>query len=117
MTREEATSEQYLQQAKMANQKWAATRPVKNAGAKLYRVSQQGKLRKLHHKLMVIDKQVIIAGSFNYTGPANNLNDENVMVIGNLGTKKDASIKAQKRLAKYAFDEIERIIAKFGKKI
>ena len=102
---------------KMANQKWAATKPLKKAGVKLYLVSQKGKLRKLHHKLMVIDKQVIIAGSFNYTGPANNLNDENVMVIGDLGTEKVASIKAQKRLAKYAFDEIERIIARFGKKI
>jgi phosphatidylserine/phosphatidylglycerophosphate/cardiolipin synthase-like enzyme len=102
---------------KQANQKWAATRPVKNAGAMLRLVLSRGKLRKLHHKLMVIDKQVIIAGSFNYTGAANSLNDENIVVIGNLGSKKKPSIDAQKRLAGYAFKEIDRIYNKFGKKI
>ncbi len=102
---------------KQANQKWAATRPVKNAGANLRLVIGGGKLRKLHHKLMVIDKQVIIAGSFNYTGAANNLNDENIIVIGNLGSEKKPSIDAQKRLAGYAFKEIDRIYNKFGRRI
>ena len=69
----------------MANQKWAAGRPVKNAGAELYRVPKGGSLGKLHHKLMVIDKQVIIAGSFNYTGPANKFNDENIIIIEKTG--------------------------------
>lgn len=101
----------------MANQKWAATRPVKNAGAELYRVPKGGKLGKLHHKLMVIDEQVIIAGSFNYTGPANQLNDENIIIIGDLETKSGASKNAQKQIAKYALDEINRIISDFGVKI
>ena len=39
-------------------------------------------LRKVHHKLMVIDNRVVIAGSFNYTAPANEYNDENLFVIG-----------------------------------
>lgn len=100
-----------------ANQKWAATRPVKNAGATLFLVHKQGKLGKLHHKLMVIDDQVIIAGSFNYTGPASRLNDENIIIIGDLESSSAASVKAQRKLAKYAKDEIERIIKTFGKKV
>jgi len=90
---------------------------VKNAGAELYRVPKNGNVGKLHHKLMVIDKQVIIAGSFNYTGPANQLNDENIIIIGDLESKKAGSINAQKKLAKYALDEIDRIIEKFGVKM
>lgn len=93
-----------------ANQKWAATRPVKNAGAKLHLVKKSGPLNKLHHKLMVIDSQVVIAGSFNYTGPANQLNDENIIVIGDLESTSTTSVNAQKKLAKYALDEINRII-------
>ena len=33
---------------------------------------------------MVIDERVVIGGSFNYTGPANRLNDENIFVLGDL---------------------------------
>jgi phosphatidylserine/phosphatidylglycerophosphate/cardiolipin synthase-like enzyme len=36
---------------------------------------------KLHHKLLVLDGQVLIGGSFNYTGPANQFNDENLFII------------------------------------
>jgi phosphatidylserine/phosphatidylglycerophosphate/cardiolipin synthase-like enzyme len=52
------------------------------AGARLRRdaLPQQGKL---HHKLMVLDDQVSIGGSFNYTGPANQYNDENLFIITN----------------------------------
>jgi phosphatidylserine/phosphatidylglycerophosphate/cardiolipin synthase-like enzyme len=32
----------------------------------------------------VIDERLVIAGSFNYTGPADTLNDENILVFGNL---------------------------------
>ncbi|MBA3800311.1 MAG: hypothetical protein H0X18_14695, partial [Geodermatophilaceae bacterium] len=41
-------------------------------------------VRKVHHKLMVIDGRLVIAGSLNYTGPATTLNDENVVVLGDL---------------------------------
>ncbi len=102
---------------RQANQKWAATRPVRNAGAELYVAQPHGTLRKLHHKLMVLDEQVVIAGSFNYTGPATRLNDENIIILGDLETKKKSSVTAQKRLAKYALDEIDRIIRTYGKKI
>ena len=102
---------------KQANQKWAATHPIHKAGVGLFRIPTQGKLRKLHHKLMVIDQQVVIAGSFNYTGPANRLNDENIIILGDLESTKDASIAKQKRLASYALEEIERIIQSFGQPI
>ncbi len=102
---------------RQANQKWAATRPIKNAGANLCRVPSQGNLGKLHHKLMVIDKQVVVAGSFNYTGPANRLNDENIIILGDLESADPLSVKAQRQLGKYALDEIDRIITEFGRPI
>ena len=71
--------------------------------------------RKLHHKLMVIDKKLIIAGSFNYTGPANKTNDENIIIIGNLLEDDEEAITKQQELARYAYDEIDRIIKEFGK--
>jgi phosphatidylserine/phosphatidylglycerophosphate/cardiolipin synthase-like enzyme len=97
-----------------ANQRWAATRPVRDAGAKLHIIKKQAGLGKLHHKLMVIDKQVVIVGSFNYTGPANRFNDENIIVIGDLESTKKRSIARQKKLAGFAFKEIDRIIKRFG---
>ena len=100
-----------------ANQKWAATRPVRNAGAELYRVRQSRAVNKLHHKLMVIDEQVVVAGSFNYTGPATRLNDENIVVIGDLESKDADSIRMQKTLAGYALGEIDRIIEQHGERL
>ncbi|MFB3066303.1 MAG: phospholipase D-like domain-containing protein [Planctomycetota bacterium] len=100
-----------------ANQKWAATRPVRNAGAQLWRVPKGNGVGKLHHKLMVIDDQVVIAGSFNYTGPANLFNDENILVIGDLAATTKRIRDRQRRCAQYARFEIDRIIKDFGIKI
>ena len=104
------------------NAHWAATRPVQNAGADLFLVHKSGQLGKLHHKLMVLDQRMIIAGSFNYTKPATQLNDENLIMIGNLKKPSEpgvtcASIKAQKQLAAYALTEINRIIKCYGEKL
>ena len=66
---------------------------------------------------MAIDKQVVIVGSFNYTGPANRLNDENIIILGDLDSTGPASIGAQKKLASYAFNEIDRIINAYGRDI
>ena len=104
-----------------ANQKWSAKETLKNAGLELHLVPKprlrKPRPRKLHHKLMVIDGQLIIAGSFNYTGPANKLNDENVVIIGDVGATKQESIQKQKRFAKYALEEIDRLIISFGTRI
>ena len=96
------------------NQKWAATRPVRNAGADLRLVRKKGKLGKLHHKLMVIDDRVLVGGSFNYTGPANKLNDENVIILGDLKSASATSRAQQRRLATYARTEIDRIYDDHG---
>lgn len=104
-----------------ANQKWSALEPLKNVGMKLFLVPKPGqypnKPKKLHHKLMVIDEQLIVAGSFNYTGPANLTNDENIVIIGDLDSTNQNSINKQKKLAKYAIDEIDRIINDFGEEV
>ena len=69
---------------RQANQKWAATHPLNRAGVNLKLAGGTDGLGKLHHKLMVIDDAVTIFGSFNYTGPANKSNDENILIVGDI---------------------------------
>lgn len=108
---------------KAGNQDWAATRVLDKAGIDTYLASKlihdqfPEKLGKLHHKLMIIDEQVVIGGSFNYTGPANALNDENILIFGNLHETDEAKINAQKQFGKYALNEINRIIDVFGREV
>ena len=52
---------------------------------------------KLHHKVLVLDGKVVIDGSFNFTGPANEYNDENLFII------RDAAI------ASHFEAEVERV--------
>lgn len=66
---------------------------------------------------MVIDGRLIIAGSFNYTGPANKLNDENIIVLGDLDSTDPASIELEEGLAGYALAEIDRVIRCYGEEI
>ncbi|MFC6023565.1 phospholipase D-like domain-containing protein [Plantactinospora solaniradicis] len=63
-------------------QKWAATHELDRFNISLYAPVRSPAFGKLHHKLMVVDEAVVIAGSFNYTAPANQYNDENIFVIG-----------------------------------
>ena len=101
-----------------ANQVWAATSGLEEAGISLSFVPRPNlpapRPRKLHHKLMVIDEQLIIAGSFNYTHPANYLNDENIIVIGDLSATDPDTVAKQKELGQFALAEIDRIISAFG---
>jgi phosphatidylserine/phosphatidylglycerophosphate/cardiolipin synthase-like enzyme len=65
-------------------QEWAATEWLHHEGIEVY-LSDPVKLPglgKLHHKLMVIDDDIVVAGSMNYTRPANAYNDENIFVLG-----------------------------------
>jgi phosphatidylserine/phosphatidylglycerophosphate/cardiolipin synthase-like enzyme len=96
------------------NQTWAATKDLQAGRIDLSLIKAGSGVRKLHHKLMVIDGQVIVAGSFNYTDPANRLNDENLLVIGDIETTDAKEITLQTQLAGYARDEIRRIITAFG---
>ena len=95
-------------------QEWAAIPSLIQNGAELSAVHPGNGLGKLHHKLMVLDGQVVIAGSFNYTGPANRLNDENIIILGDLDTESAAQKKAQTKIAQYAQAEIDRIIQDHG---
>jgi len=94
-------------------QSWAAARTLEQSGIGIRYVDKGAGINKLHHKLMVIDKSITIIGSFNYTGPANAVNDENIIVIGSHKASA-ASQKAQKKIAQFAFDEIDAIWDDFG---
>ncbi|MGF1594374.1 MAG: phosphatidylserine/phosphatidylglycerophosphate/cardiolipin synthase family protein [Kiloniellaceae bacterium] len=103
--------------AGQGNRDWAATRLVADSGGEAWLASRRNGLGKLHHKLMVIDGAVVIAGSFNYTDPANRLNDENILVIGDLEDTSPAAQAAQRGLAAYALAEIDRMIAVHGVRV
>ena len=44
-------------------------------------VHLDGNLGQMHHKVMIIDDQIVIMGSYNFTASAENVNDENLIVI------------------------------------
>jgi phosphatidylserine/phosphatidylglycerophosphate/cardiolipin synthase-like enzyme len=98
-------------------QEWAATHDLHRAGIALFLPDRTAPFRKLHHKLMVIDEAVVVAGSFNYTAPANQFNDENIFVIGS--PKLDLSVreggpvdpKPCAEIATFFRTEIDRIVA------
>lgn len=98
-------------------QDWAAIPAIEKAGAQLWAVRKGNGVGKLHHKLMVLDDEVVIAGSFNYTGPANRLNDENIVILGDLDTESEVRRAAQRRIATFARQEIDRIIEQHGDKM
>lgn len=103
---------------RQANQAWAATRVVGEVGGEIHTASRNRRgLGKLHHKLMVIDDRVTIGGSFNYTEPANRMNDENILVIGRDDEADPVAAAAQARLATYARREIDRIIDRHGRRV
>ncbi|MDA5094035.1 phospholipase D-like domain-containing protein [Aliiroseovarius sp. KMU-50] len=99
---------------RQANQKWAAKHTLSDAGVSLSMAQGGAGFGKLHHKLMVIDDDVTVIGSFNYTGPANKSNDENIMVIGDGDETDPAAIALQRSVNAAARAEIDRIISTFG---
>ncbi|QGY39065.1 phospholipase [Pseudodesulfovibrio cashew] len=98
----------------MASQSWAPKDTVKAAGAELFTIPKGQGVRKLHHKIMVIDERIVIAGSFNYTRPATLLNDENILVMGH---PEEGDAYKQYRLASEVLREIKRITDTFGKPV
>lgn len=103
--------------AGQGNREWAATRMVADGGGEAWLASRRNGLGKLHHKLMVIDGAVIICGSFNYTDPANRLNDENILVLGDIEDEDPLAQAAQRQLAAFALAEIDRMIAAHGERV
>lgn len=95
---------------------WARTRRLHEAGVEVFLPREKEPFRKLHHKLMVIDGAAVIAGSFNYTGNANDYNDENIFVVGSprpdLPSSEGGPVDVDECAAICAFRaEIDRIIA------
>lgn len=96
---------------------WAATRWLHDAGVELFLPRREAPFRKLHHKLMVVDDAVVVAGSFNYTGPANEYNDENIFVIGSPYEDLPVSeggpndLAEDTRICDFFRSEIDRIIS------
>jgi len=54
--------------------------PFKQAGLDVLRDGNEGQM---HHKVMIIDKSIVIFGSYNFTNSAETRNDENMLVIYN----------------------------------
>ena len=50
------------------------------AGLDVYQDANPGQM---HHKVMIIDQNVVIFGSYNFTNSAETRNDENLLVIYN----------------------------------
>lgn len=108
-----------------ANAKWSAPHgepggappwlDVENVS--LFVPKESSGVRKLHHKLMAVDHRTVLAGSFNYTAPANYFNDENLFVIGSRyphfpdDEKKPVDTAACEEIVDYMRDEIDRIVA------
>ncbi len=44
-------------------------------------IRRDGNPRTMHHKVIILDRQTVIFGSFNFTGNANDSNDENIVVV------------------------------------
>ena len=83
------------------------------ANIELFLPSPAWHLRKLHHKLMVIDDSTVCAGSFNYTADANDFNDENLFVVGSADPKVgDKTVNSAEcgNITAFFRTEIDRII-------
>jgi len=96
-------------------QKWAATDWLHKEGIKIYIPRKVPGFGKVHHKLMIIDEDIVVGGSMNYTGAANEFNDENISVIGSpydLPKAKGGPVdhKECRKIAQYFRREFERMI-------
>jgi phosphatidylserine/phosphatidylglycerophosphate/cardiolipin synthase-like enzyme len=120
--------------SKQGNQEWSSREWLQRAGIEFYypdlsREPFKSNLRKVHHKLMVVDDDIVIGGSMNYTAPANEFNDENVFVLGSPYPLEEddggpVNHTACIEIARFFRQEIQRMISlsyrqekkKFGEK-
>jgi phosphatidylserine/phosphatidylglycerophosphate/cardiolipin synthase-like enzyme len=105
-----------------AHQKWALPPWLKHENLELRVPPKPGppgfRVRKLHHKTSVVDDRTVITGSFNYTRPANDFNDENIFVVGSAYDEikepgRTIAVDAARcqELATYVRDELKRIFS------
>ena len=52
------------------------------------KVHQDGNPGTFHHKVLIIDEEVVVTGSLNFSENADNSNDENVVIIANADIAK-----------------------------
>lgn len=69
-----------INDATNAHSKHTIHKTLRNAGIKVKTENYAGKM---HSKTMIIDNEISVIGSLNYTKSGNNKNDENVLVIYN----------------------------------
>jgi phosphatidylserine/phosphatidylglycerophosphate/cardiolipin synthase-like enzyme len=93
---------------------WSAAKWLQDGGVEVLVPNRRPGLRKLHHKLCVVDASTVVGGSFNYSEPATLFNDEALIVIGSPhddsdGVTVDHSACAE--IAGFFRAEIDRIAA------
>lgn len=54
---------------------------MRKAGLANVQVRLDGNSRLLHHKVIIVDQQIVIFGSFNFSASANRSNDENLLIV------------------------------------
>lgn len=54
---------------------------MKRAGLANLQVRQDGNPRIMHHKVIIVDRSVVIFGSYNFSGNAEDSNDENILIV------------------------------------
>ena len=71
-----------LYESRGAGSRYSTYGPLKQAGLRLRRDGNPGAM---HHKVMVIDQQTVITGSYNFSQNAAQNNDENVLILHHPG--------------------------------
>jgi phosphatidylserine/phosphatidylglycerophosphate/cardiolipin synthase-like enzyme len=90
----------------------AASHLLKDGGVEVLVPRKESGVRKLHHKLAVIDGSTVLGGSFNYSEPATLYNDEALLVLGSPYPESegvDVDAAECKDLAGFFGAEIDRI--------
>jgi phosphatidylserine/phosphatidylglycerophosphate/cardiolipin synthase-like enzyme len=54
---------------------------LRDSGIGNISVRQDGNSRIMHHKVIIIDRETVLFGSFNFSNSANDSNDENIVII------------------------------------
>lgn len=54
---------------------------MRKAGLSNVQVRLDGNSRLLHHKVIIVDRQTVVFGSFNFSASANRSNDENLLIV------------------------------------
>jgi phosphatidylserine/phosphatidylglycerophosphate/cardiolipin synthase-like enzyme len=52
-----------------------------SAGLPNLQVQKDGNSRLMHHKVLIVDRELVVFGSFNFSASANESNDENVVMV------------------------------------